>query len=72
MSEQEWISVEDKMPGDIDVVLVWSNTSLKPTIAYFFQGDWFYYSINNDCFWLKTQPHIAITHWQPLPQPPKK
>lgn len=70
MNVDQWISVNDKMPNDIEVVLVWSTSSLKPTVAYYFDGDWLYYSINNGCFWLKTQPHIKITHWMYMPPPP--
>jgi hypothetical protein len=69
--EREWIPVTERLPSDMDVVLVWSTTTLHPTIAYFFKGDWLYYSINQGCFWLKEYPHIIINYWQPLPQPPK-
>lgn len=70
MEESKWISVKDQLPKDIEVVLVWSNTSLQPTVAYYFQGDWLYHSINNGQFWLSKEPHIQITHWMPLPEPP--
>jgi hypothetical protein len=70
--EEQWISVEERLPEDIDVVLVWSTTSIKPTVAYYFQNDWLYHSINNGQFWLKEELHIKITHWMPLPSPPKK
>jgi hypothetical protein len=69
--EKAWIPVSERLPADMDVVLVWSTSSLKPTVAFFFQNDWLYYSINEECFWLKSQPHIIITHWMVLPEPPR-
>lgn len=69
--EQKWISVNDRMPDDISVVSVWSTTSHHATIAHYYNGDWLYCAINEECFWLKTQPHIKILFWQPLPSAPK-
>ena len=56
---QEWISVEDRLPEQGQEVIVYSGGVLKPTV--------FAYQ-----FWNKNYDSWArITHWMPLPQPPK-
>jgi len=66
-----WISVKDRLPKDMEVVQVWSNSSLGSTIAFYFKNDWLYYAINDGCFWISSQPHIKILYWMPRPEPPK-
>ena len=68
----KWISVKDRLPEKLSLVLVWSNTSLFPTIAHRMEkNDWYYHAVGGGKFSLKTEPHIKITHWMPLPEPPK-
>ena len=56
---QEWISVKDRLPEQGQEVIVYSGGVLKPTV--------FAYQ-----FWNKHYDSWArITHWMPLPQPPK-
>ena len=56
---QEWISVKDMLPEQGQEVIVYSGSVLKPTV--------FAYQ-----FWNKHYDSWArITHWMPLPQPPK-
>jgi hypothetical protein len=56
---QEWISVKDRLPEQGQEVIVYSGGVLKPTV--------FAYQ-----FWNKHYDSWArITHWMPLPEPPK-
>ena len=56
---QQWISVKDMLPEQGQEVIVYSGSVLKPTV--------FAYQ-----FWNKHYDSWArITHWMPLPQPPK-
>lgn len=78
---QEWISVKDRLPEDIDTHLV------VVKYKYDFEKD-FNYATDvatynpyenayiDDCWctfndWDEGQQYIHITHWMPLPQPPK-
>lgn len=58
-TKQEWISVDERLPNKHESVLVLSNAG--------------YISIDGLCgenIWLEHRI-IKVTHWQPLPQPPK-
>lgn len=69
--QTEWISVKDRMPEDnVPVLLVWTNgrvTSVIPGWHVSIKGlgnDW-----NTSC---GLRPEEEITHWMPLPEPPKE
>ena len=56
---QRWIPVTERLPEQGQEVIVYSGGVLKPTV--------FAYQ-----FWNKNYDSWArITHWMPLPQPPK-
>ena len=58
---QEWISVDDRLPGDEEAVIICTNKNF--VYASELIGDtWF---LDNDS-WTAT-----VTHWMPLPKPPK-
>ena len=58
---QEWISVDDRLPGDEEAVIICTNKNF--VYAGELIGDtWF---LDNDS-WTAT-----VTHWMPLPKPPK-
>jgi len=64
LSEQ-WVSVEDGLPDDYQDVLI--NTAYsKQAVAYRMQ---------DSATWLDSmrpnQTYGSVTHWQPLPAPPK-
>ena len=59
---QEWISVEDRLPEDQEEVLV--CTRLKNGIRNIDKG---YMAIDRFIH----RGHAEVTHWMPLPQPPK-
>ena len=56
---QEWISVKDRLPEQGREVIAYSGGVLKPTVFA--------------CqFWNQNYDGWArITHWMPMPQPPK-
>ena len=56
---QEWISVEDRLPEDSANVLVCHKNGLVTTNAWL-GANW----------WFKNERN-PITHWMPMPQPPK-
>ena len=62
---QKWIPVKDKMPEEDVRVIVYS--SIKTIgIAYQINDMWFTKDL------LMSSPCNKITHWMPLPEPPKE
>ena len=57
-----WISVEDEMPKDGTLVIA-ITPNLKVAIAQYENDEW---NISDLCCLKK------VTHWMPLPSPPKK
>lgn len=57
-----WISVEDELPKDGEYVLICNKRGLMTTSLY----------ENEE--WVISETYLAVnvTHWMPLPQPPKK
>ena len=67
---QEWISVDDKLPeysndGFVDAVLV--TDGFVQHMAYFIGGGWRFAESGE----IKEPMWYRITHWMPLPNPPK-
>ena len=67
---QEWISVKDRLPeysndGFADAVLV--TDGFVQHMAYFAGGEWRFAESGE----IKEPMWYRITHWMPLPQPPK-
>ena len=72
----EWISVEDRLPEDDELVLVfWLNED-----GHYFDMDYIEEKMWGD--WFNRAEHLNIaggncsedapyTHWMPLPEPPK-
>ena len=58
-----WISVEDRLPDNGMYLTCWNNGDIET-----------YEMEDNDTFgWEeKLTPSLWITHWQPLPAPPKE
>ena len=56
---QEWIPVTERLPEDSDNVLVCHKNGLVTTNAWL-GANW----------WFKNERN-PITHWMPMPQPPK-
>ena len=70
---QKWISVKDRLPDTAERVLVcktWLGTVYKPVYGYYQD-----YPNQKGCWYVLTEfgyyPQREVTHWMPLPQPPK-
>lgn len=59
----EWISVDDRLPEDGDEILMWSEVFHGVVLGDRSDGEWW-----NESDIITT---AKITHWQPLPEPPK-
>ena len=58
----EWISVEDRLPGIGQHVLVWRTSG----------GKYAPFSIGIERFIDNLGGQWPVTHWMPLPDPPKE
>ena len=54
----EWISIDERTPNNYEAVLVYFDNGKNPGIDIFTWNDKWY------------KPN-SITHWMPLPEPPK-
>ena len=52
---QDWVSVDDRLPDVGNIVLIYSET----------------YGVCLDSYSDDTFDYFDVTHWMPLPQPPK-
>lgn len=64
----EWISVEEILPNDLDSVDVLINAQRRLTDCTY-TDDRFYTHQCKDEYW--TEIKNNVTHWMPLPEPPK-
>lgn len=67
--QNEWVSVEERLPENGQIVLFHQKDGFIYCAEYFagnalMSPGWF---IDNDCWDAK-----EVTHWMPLPAPPKK
>ena len=61
---QEWVSVDERLPDDNDRVIAFRpNESETSAYKYCVMWGW---SVK-----VSLKHHIGITHWMPLPEPPK-
>ena len=64
----KWISVNDKLPngGDLCLILLEVGGNIEKGI-YKDDGDW----LGNWFSMRGKNQHYKVTHWMPLPEPPK-
>lgn len=68
----EWISVKDRMPETRHAVLVYTLYYKNIWAASMHEdGNWYIWSPGNRVL-LDPDWHGPITHWMPLPEPPKE
>ena len=70
MNSPRWISVKDRLPDNASDVLAYYDSECEIRIApvNYYKGVWY------DCVFnrpLDTLGQQKITHWMPLPEPPK-
>ena len=63
--EMEWISVEDRLPEDYQHILTYDGNCVEPGVFYEKSGFFELDKYESDPLW-------AVTHWMPLPKPPKE
>ena len=79
---QEWISVDDRLPEDSGYYLVVYRDKYNESISIDFDmyvkcniGEWweseFACDIAKPFLWATRLQEQEVTHWMPLPQPPK-
>lgn len=64
--KQEWINVDERLPRESEVVLVYNGEILQRI----------YTSYNNEVRWWSDEcwsstEKLGVTHWMPLPEAPK-
>jgi hypothetical protein len=71
--ESKWLSVKDRLPDTAERVLVcktWNGRVYKPEYGYYQD-----FPNRKGCWYVLTEfgyyPQREVTHWMPLPQPPK-
>lgn len=62
----EWISVEDKLPEDMKAVVTYSSNKHGRRIQLAWWNSYWHTWLSN------TKSVRHITHWMPLPEPPKQ
>ena len=79
---QEWISVEDRLPEDSGYYLVVYRNKYNGIVSIDFDmyvkcniGEWwgseFACDITKQFLWATRLQEQEVTHWMPLPEPPK-
>ena len=79
---QEWVSVDDRLPEDSGYYLVVYRDKYNESISIAFDmyvkcnvGEWweseFACDITNQFLWATRLQDQEVTHWMPLPHPPK-
>jgi len=63
----KWISVKDKLP-DVDIYVLGYNISWGETQVVCRKS----HSLQGYCFLDSDDYNVNITHWMPLPKPPKE
>lgn len=67
-----WISVKDRLPELGDVVLIAGNGYVHCGVygSKYYANKW--YEVNYDRYGDEEEIYYNVTHWQPLPEPPKE
>lgn len=65
----KWISVKDKLPGELEFVLAYGNEiNMKIQVVSLWKSD---YPNKVIGYQLNGNSMNDVTHWMPLPEPPK-
>ena len=70
-----WISVDDKLPENNKLVLCYARSTTGEGNSYFLgaivHGEFWFLKVNDIGHVSCPVLHWEVTHWQPLPEPPK-
>ena len=61
---QDWIPVTERMPDDGETVLTYKNGIIEVQMYEKMRNGW----LSGNWFWSMA----TVTHWMPLPEPPKE
>lgn len=72
----EWISVEDRLPEENEQVLITDGSDVFYAYKYYYEG-WDYqiaedFDGEEGVFSTNAMKEKHVTHWMPLPEPPKQ
>lgn len=71
-----WISREDRLPSENTLVLCYARSTTGEGNGYFLGGlalgEFWFLKVNDIGHVSYPVPHWEVTHWQPLPEPPKE
>ena len=56
----KWISVEDRLPENFSMTIIFRDDCCKARIGWLIDGSW------------SVPEGVRVTHWMPLPEPPKE
>lgn len=65
LERDRWISVEEALPEEKRAVLVWQPQYLNSYVVTLSEGEWYVFG----GYGTKV---FGVTHWRPLPEPPKE
>ena len=72
--QPRWISVKERLPGDEKPVLVyygfWRKENAGTALRY--TGTLSYFRFDPQPHWQHESTGLIVTHWMPLPEPPKE
>lgn len=68
INQDKWISVDERLPTIHQLVLC-ANLKHEWVVSGELGGNGLWYNQFQDKY---SDPHIIVTHWQPLPSPPKQ
>lgn len=72
-SNNGWISVKDQLPTDEKAVLAYYGFSDGTKLNEGrFMGTLSYFCFDPNPHWQHASHHLVVTHWMPLPEPPKE
>lgn len=70
--KQEWISVEDRLPENPkDVLCYYRFGRGDGDLGMMFVGTLCYFCFDKNPHWQHSETGLVVTHWMPLPEPPK-
>ncbi len=65
----KWISVEDRLPDEGDIILAWNRTVQECRVRILGEDEDWYSEYRHSTMNLKSEKE-NITHWMSLPEPP--
>ena len=77
MSDDKWISVEDRLPDGVGIDYLVTVSPMFPEVGvytdfYYYQGDGRWYDGDDVILsGARTNGTATVTHWMPLPEPSK-